>query len=264
MIRLTFVFVLLSFTAQGFDHEHKLYNNVLKANVKNNMVDYAGLKNNLKELNQYLEALAKVPKKRFKTWNTRQQLAFLFNLYNAATLMLILKHYPVKSIRDISNPLKKGPWDQPVVRLFGKTITLNALEHQILRKEYNAPRLHLALVCAAKGCPPLRSEAYVGERLNQQLDDQSQRFLKNRMNFRIDKKKGVVYFSSIFNWYGKDFISKYSPKAGFKKLNEVEKATANFCAQYLSKEDRIYLESKEYQIKYLDYDWSLNEIKKKE
>ncbi len=74
-------------------------------------------------------------------------------MYNAATLKLIVDHYPLKSIKDIGS-LFKGPWDQPVVRLFGQTITLNNLEHDILRKDYHEPRLHMALVCAAKGCPP--------------------------------------------------------------------------------------------------------------
>jgi len=155
----------------------------------------------------------------------------------------------------------KGPWDQPVVRLFGNTITLNTLEHGILRKQYNEPRLHMALVCAAKGCPPLRSEAFTGERLNEQLDDQARRFPGNPLAFRIDRRNEVVYFSSIFKWYGDDFRARYAPTTGFIGLNETRRAIANFCSRYLSDADRKYLEAGGYAVKFLDYDWSLNERK---
>jgi hypothetical protein len=247
--------------AQEFDHAYTLYDGVIKAHVKDGLVDYAALKADPEALDQYLNNVAKLPEKQFNSWDNAQRLAFLFNLYNVATLRLILDHYPVKSIKDIGS-IFKGPFDQPVVRLFGKTITLNALEHDILRKQYNEPRLHLALVCAAKGCPPLRSEAYKAKRLYEQLDDQSKRFIGNPAKFRIDRRKGVVYFSKIFKWYGDDFLGKYSPTTGFTGLNETERAVANFCARNLSEEDRKYLESGGYTFKFLDYDWSLNERKK--
>ncbi len=263
--RLDVVFLVVAFlgsasfaNAMDFDHTHSLYNGVVKAHVVDGLVNYAALKADAKALDQYLTGLAAVSEKPFKSWDKARRLAFLFNLYNATTLRLILDHYPVKSIKDIGS-FFKGPWDQPVVRLFGKTITLNALEHGILRKHYNEPRLHLALVCAAKGCPPLRSEAYTAERLNEQLDDQSRRFMGNSANFRIDRGKGSVYFSALFNWYGNDFRGKYSPSAGFIGLNETERAVANFCARYISEADRNYLEAGGYTVKFLDYDWSLNE-----
>ncbi|MBW6487244.1 MAG: DUF547 domain-containing protein [Syntrophobacterales bacterium] len=148
-----------------------------------------------------------------------------------------------------------------MVRLFGNTITLNTLEHGILRKQYNEPRLHMALVCAAKGCPPLRSEAFTGERLNEQLDDQARRFPGNPLAFRIDRRNEVVYFSSIFKWYGDDFRARYAPTTGFIGLNETRRAIANFCSRYLSDADRKYLEAGGYAVKFLDYDWSLNERK---
>ena len=187
-----------------------------------------------------------------------ERLAFLINLYNASTLELIIDHYPVKSIKDIGG-FFKGPWDEDVVRLFGKTITLDNLEHDIIRKDYNEPRIHLALVCAAKGCPPLRSEAYVADRLDAQLDDQSRRFLASPAGLRIDHGKKAVFFSSIFKWYGKDFVDRYSPAAGFSDLDKTERAVAHFCSDYLSPGDGDYLKSGGYSVKYLDYDWSLNE-----
>ena len=123
-----------------------------------------------------------------------------------------------------------------MVPLFGKTTTLNTLEHKIIRPQYKDPRTHMALVCAAKGCPILRSEAYTAETLDAQLDDQSRRYLATEAGLVIDRKKGTASISAIFKWYGGDFasvpafIEKYSDQSidGLK-------------------------------IKYLGYDWSLNE-----
>jgi hypothetical protein len=244
--------------AEEFDHGYRLYDDALQKYVDNGMVNYAGLKTDAGPLDGYLKEAAAVSENQFKSWNEPRRLAFLFNLYNAATLRLIIDHYPVKSIKDIGS-FFKGPWDQPVVRLFGNTITLDKLEHGILRKQYNEPRLHLALVCAAKGCPPLRREAYTAERLNEQLDDQAKRFLGNPLAFRIDRGKGIVYFSSIFKWYGDDFRARYAPTVGFAGLNETNRAVASFSARYLSDADRMYLKAGGYAVKFLDYDWSLNE-----
>lgn len=244
--------------AQEFDHGHELYDEIVRAHVKDGAVDYKALKADPKMLDQYLAGLAAVSEERFESWDESQRLAFLFNLYNAATLKLILDHYPIKSIKDIGGD-SDGPWDRPIVKLFDKAITLNALEHEILRKQYKEPRLHLALVCAAKGCPSLRSEAYIAKRLKEQLEDQAKLFMEKSSNFRIDRDKKTVYFSAIFNWYGKDFQANYSPTKGFTGLNETERAVANFCARFIPEEDRKYLEAGGYSVEYLDYDWSLNE-----
>ena len=201
--------------------------------------------------------MARISEEQFNSWTQSQRLAFLINLYNAATLKLIVDHYPVKSIKDIGS-LFKGPWDQPVVRLFGKTTTLNHLEHDILRKQYSEPRVHMTLVCAAKGCPRLRSEAYLAEKLDEQLDDQSRGYLSSPVGLNVDRKKKVVYFSSIFKWYGEDFVAKYSPTSGFTGLDKTERAVANFCSGYLISADRDFLSTGGYSVKYLDYDWSLN------
>ena len=241
-----------------FDPNHTVFEGVLRESVKNGFVNYAGLKKNPKSLNRYLADLSQVKEQAFGAWDENQQLAYLINLYNAATLKLITDNYPVESIKDIGG-FFKGPWGQPVVPLFGKSITLNTLEHRIIRIDYNEPRIHLALVCAAKGCPPLRSEAYTGEKLDTQLDSQTRVFLGNPIKFRIDRLSKTVYISPLFKWYGKDF--KFAPKSGFDGLNKKERAVLNFCGRYLSDADQKYLAEGRYSIKYLDYDWSLNERK---
>jgi hypothetical protein len=242
---------------QEFDQTHSLYDGLLKAHVIDGRVDYATLKADPKDLDRYLAPLAGVSEKQFASWDEALQLAFLFNLYNASTLRLIRDYYPVASIKDIGGWFQ-GPWDQPVVQLFGKHITLNTLEHDILRKQYKEPRLHMALVCAARGCPPLRSEAYTAAHLQEQLDDQARRLLADPGKFRIDRGAKTVYFSSIFKWYGADFQSGYTPSIGFAGLDDTERAVANFCARYLSGPDREYLEVGGYAVGFLDYDWSLN------
>jgi len=249
-------------TAQQFDHTHALYDAIVKTRVVDDMVDYAALKADSRALDHYLAGLTAVSEREFGAWNEPQRLAFLFNLYNAATLHLILDHYPVKSIKDIGN-WRKGPWDQPAVRLFGNTITLNDLEHDILRKHYEEPRLHLALVCAAKGCPPLRGEAYTAVRLDDQLDDQVRVYLSGPAGMRIDRAEGKVFLSSIFKWYGDDFVKKYTPRAGFAGLNKTKRAVLSFCARYTSVRNRRYLEAASYSIRFLDYDWTLNASTKK-
>ena len=169
-------------------------------------------------------------------------MAFLLNAYNAYTLKLITDRYPLKSIKDIGGWFS-GPWDQPVVKLFGETITLNTVEHKILRKDYSEPRIHFALVCAAKGCPPLRGEAYVAARLNGQLDDQAKLFLANPAKNRVDVANHTVYLSPIFKWYGSDFEKKSGSVLTALKPYWPGKAVA----------------TDDFKIRYTDYDWSLNE-----
>jgi hypothetical protein len=216
---------------------HEPYDKVLKEYVSNGMVDYAKLKKNRSSLDAYLTKLAGIDKKQFDSWPESSRLAYLINLYNAATLQLIIDNYPLKSIKDIGS-FFKGPWDQSVVMLFGKKITLNNLEHDIIRKEYKEPRVHMALVCAAKGCPPLRSEAYVAERLDEQLNDQSKTYLTSPKGMRIEKSKGRIYLSAIFKWYGDDFpsVTAFAEKHSGQSLDGLS-------------------------ISWLAYDWSLNERK---
>lgn len=235
-----------------------LYDELLKQYVQDGLVDYVGLKKNPQKLNQYLENLSKVKKDEFKSWPENEQLAYLINLYNAATLKLIIDHYPVDSIKDIGWFLK-GPWDQKFVKHFGDTITLNTLEHDIIRKDYNEPRIHMALVCAAMGCPTLRSEPYVGETLDVQLNDDTRKFLNSKKGLQIDRGQKTVYLSSIFKWFGEDFVNKYASKSDLEGFSESEQAVLNFVSRYVSEDDRKYLQKGNYSIKYLDYDWSLNE-----
>lgn len=231
-----------SVTAADFDQSHAIFDGVLKQYVKKARVDYAALKTHPQDLNRYLGQVAAISKAEFKQWSEAQQIAFLINVYNAYTLELIIENHPLKSIKDIGGWFS-GPWDQPVVKLFGETIDLNTVEHKMLRVDYAEPRLHFVLVCAAKGCPPLRGEAYVGTRLEEQLVDQAKQFLAESAKNRIVATERTVYLSPIFKWYGGDFEKKSGSVLEALKPYWPGKATA----------------TDGFKIRYTDYDWSLNE-----
>lgn len=228
--------------AAGFDHDHAAWTVVLKQHVKDGRVDYAALKQSPAKLNAYVEELAKVSRSQFNRWSEPQQLAYLINLYNAATFQLIIKHYPVKSIKDIGGWFS-GPWDQKMVRLFGKTTTLDHVEHKVIRKEYREPRIHFALVCAAQGCPPLLTEAYTGEKLDRQLDERGRAFLAQSHKNHIDASRQRVYLSPIFKWFDEDFEAS----AG---------SVLQFVKPYFG--GRGAKITDDWSIRHTDYDWSLN------
>ena len=216
---------------------------VLKERVHEGRVDYAGLKGDRRGLDEWLAGAATVREDKFDSWPRADRLAFLINAYNATTLRLIVDHYPLASIHDIGpfwDPARA--WKLPVVSLFGRAMSLNDLEHGIIRPKYKEPRVHFALVCAAKGCPPLRGEPYVGARLDAQLDDQARTFLSQNWKNRADAENRTAHLSPIFKWYMADFGgTKASVLAFVKKWLPVQEG---------------------WDVSWTDYDWSLNEDKR--
>jgi len=239
--------VVFQNTVKAFDHKYQSFTYLLKRNVRDGLVDYSSLKESSKELNAYLDELASVTEGDFNGWTRDQQLAFLINLYNSQTLALILDHYPIGSIQEIGSALK-GPFDQPVVLLFGKQVTLNYLEHEVLRARYQEPRIHFALVCAARACPPLRQEAYQSERLDQQLNDQVNIFLNDPSKNQLRPNDSKIKLSPIFKWFAEDF----NKKAGLVPL---------YLRQFVPADVAESLTRKDLTIEYTDYDWSLNDQK---
>jgi hypothetical protein len=232
-------------SAQSFDHTHAPLDALLKANVANGMVNYKALKATPAPLAEYLKQSGAVTEANYKGFTRPQQLAFLINLYNAATLKLIVDHYPVKSIKDCGT-LFKGPWKQVVVPLWGQTVSLDHLEHEVIRPTFKEPRAHFALVCAAKGCPPLRAEAYTPEKLEAQLDDQGRVFLGTAAKNHVDTAKMKLFVSPIFDWYGGDFV---------EKAGSVEK----FVLPFWPEKDKAATSKGGFGIEFTDYDWTLNE-----
>lgn len=216
-------------------------------------VDYEKLQNNRQKLDKFNAAIGSVPPNTYEFWTDEEKIAFLINAYNSLTLEAIVDNYPTESIRDIP-----GVWERKKFRVIGQEMTLNEIEHEILRKQFNEPRIHMALVCASIGCPKLRTEPFTGEKLNAQLDEQTKAFLAIPDNFRIDRDSERVYVSSIFKWFGKDFEKSYGKEKNFDNLNGKETAFINFISQYLSPTEQEYLSLGGYKVSYLDYDWSLN------
>ncbi len=231
--------------AEPFDQNHARYARVLAAVVKDARVDYAKLKADPTELDVYLKAVASVPGAEFARWSEADRLALLINLYNAQTLRLIVNHYPLKSIRSIGL-LPGAAWRESNVRLGGRIMTLEDLEHGIIRVEYREPRIHFALVCAAIGCPPLRSEPYVGARLGKQLDDQLRQFLAAPEKNRYDAAKNTLHLSPIFKWYAADFTESAGSLALYVKpfLPEAQRSA-------LTDPARV-------KVRFTDYNWALN------
>ncbi len=186
-----------------------------------------------------------VSREDFDGWPEPERLAFLINLYNAATLQLIVDNYPVSSIKSLGG-LARSPWSRDFVSLFGKVVSLDDIEHTIIRKEYAEPRIHFALVCAAKSCPPLREEAFVGERLDAQLTSQAEVFLRDATKNRLDPASGTLQLSSIFKWYLQDFAKD---PAGL----------VTYVTPFLQPGEQAWLADHKVRVSYLEYDWSLNE-----
>ncbi len=224
----------------AFDHSHSKFTEVLQKHVNGKNVDYAGLKKSPNQLGAYIDSLAKVSQSEFKGWSENEEMAYLINLYNAGTLKLIIDNYPLKSIKDIGSP-----WKKKVIKLFGTDRSLDYVEHELLRKNYSEPRIHFGVNCASIGCPPLRDEAFQASKLDEQLDEQAKQFLNDSSKNRVDSKNGILYLSSIFDWFKGDFV---------KSSGSLEK----FVAPYFSERDRKAIQSGKLKIKYTDYDWNLN------
>jgi len=234
------------------------YESVLNQYVNSNgKVNYKALKNNRQNLDKYVSAIASINSKDFKNWTKNEKLAFWINTYNALTVKLIVDKYSVKSIKDI--PLA---WDLYKFNVMGKNLSLNDIEHKILRKEFKEPRIHFSIVCASMDCPNLRNEIYEADKLNIQLDDQAKKFVNSSKGTKIDTKNSVVYVSSIFKWFGEDFISKYNTSEKLKRFPDKERSFLNFIQNYILASTKDYINTNQtYQVKYLDYNWSLNELR---
>ena len=243
------------------------YAAVLKSHVDDaGMVNYRGLQAERDKLDKFSAMIGRLERKVYEKWGERDKIAFWLNAYNAFTLQAIIDHYPIKpsflklrvypknSIRQIP-----GVWDKIVFNVMGQDLTLEHIEHEILRKEFDEPRIHMAMVCAAMGCPPLLNEPYTGANLELQLDGRTRRFLDNPAKFRIDRDKGRLYLSPILKWFAEDFTSKYSPAKEIAKHGTKVSAVLNFISGHLKEADRDYILAGKFKVKYLKYDWSLNE-----
>ena len=217
-------------------------------------VDYACFEEQRPAINRYLGSLGAIAPMDFARWQRDERLAFLINAYNAWTVELILTAYPdLESIRDLGS-LLRSPWKKSFIPLLGDTLSLDGIEHGIIRKpgSYDDPRIHFAVNCASIGCPALRREAYTAEALERQLEEQTAQFLGDRSRNRL--RGDVLEVTSLFKWYGDDF------KNGWRGADSLRSFLALYAdALGLGEQTLALLRSGELDINYLDYDWSLND-----
>ncbi|TBW29914.1 DUF547 domain-containing protein [Gramella sp. KN1008] len=213
--------------------DHSVWNALLQEYVtEDGWVDYKGFKTDRQKLDQYLTMLS--DQSPADSWSTAELLAYYINLYNAYTVDLILRNYPLKSIKDLN-----GPWTREFIRVGDTRISLGGLEHSILRK-MNEPRIHFAINCASVSCPKLMNEAFTAENIEEQLEKATRQFINSDKN-EISEKS--VKLSSIFDWYKGDFTED-----------------GQSLIEYVNRYSNIRINS-DASVSFKDYDWNLNEAK---
>ena len=224
---------MLSFVA--IQAQTSIFDSLLQKNVdKTGRVDYQSLKNNETLLDNYLAYIQN--NEPTKNWSSNKKKAFWINTYNAYTIKIILNNYPLKSIRDIKIDGKTA-WKIPFVKVGQKRYTLDQIEHKILRKKFNDPRIHVGINCASVSCPRLWNFAFTEDNIASSLDNLMKVFINDTTRNKISKNN--VALSEIFNWFSKDFIKNGT------------------IINYLNTYAAIKISEKA-SIKYLTYDWSLN------
>ena len=233
MTKISTFICMLSFVA--IQAQTSIFDSLLQKNVdKTGRVDYQSLKNNETLLDNYLAYIQN--NEPTKDWSSNKKKAFWINTYNAYTIKIILNNYPLKSIRDIKIDGKTA-WKIPFVKVGLKRYTLDQIEHEILRKKFNDPRIHVGINCASVSCPRLWNFAFTEDNIASSLDNLMKEFINDTTRNKISKKN--VALSEIFNWFSKDFIKNGT------------------IINYLNTYAAIKISEKA-SIKYLTYDWSLN------
>jgi len=235
--------------AENIDHGE--WDRLLRKYVdKNGMIDYQSWKSEAKDtarLDKYLNTLSRYNPQAKST--RPAELVFWINAYNAVTIKGILREHPTSSIRNhTATLLGYNIWDDLLLVVGKREISLNDIEHKVLRK-LGEPRIHFAIVCASIGCPPLLNEAYHAEKLDEQLTKNTRRFFADPAKLQYDPERGRLEVSPIIKWFAEDFgkseqqrialLSPYIPET-------IQKELAN---------------KKSVQLSYLPYDWNLNEQK---
>ncbi|MEZ4985802.1 MAG: DUF547 domain-containing protein [Saprospiraceae bacterium] len=221
---------------------HALWNELLQRHVKEaGFVDYKGVIRDSVQLGRYLALLESAHPN--STWSKNEQMAYWINAYNAYTVKLIIDHYPVASIKDIKNgiPFINTVWDIKFIHIQGQTYDLNNIEHGILRKEFPDARVHAAVNCASYSCPRLQNEAFVADKLEQQLEAAMRTFVNDPLRNRIQPDKAAL--SAIFNWFAGDFKRDAGTVRAYVNRFLDQPISANIPIEYIS------------------YDWSLNEVR---
>ncbi len=223
------------------------YDAILKKYVKGDYFDYKGLKNNPQDMARFDAFLNWQAKADVSQMPREEQIAFYINAYNSCCIKAILDNYPVHTPKDVD-----GFFDKLKFEVAGEKLTVSEIEYDRLIANYKDMRAHFAVVCADRGCLPLKAGAYSGKSLDDDLDSAAKKFVSDARHFSVDSDKGEVQISKIFEWYGPKFLN--DPERPVKADRpEV------YLAPWLDQETRKLLESGAYKLKIIEWDWTLNE-----
>jgi len=234
------------------------------------MVDYTTLRRQRLKLKALLREFENLDPDEYRTWTKENKIAFWLNAYNIQMLKIITDNYPIQSSRILRlypgwgpNSILhiKGIWTDYKFLVMEEEFTLSEIDKRFFRKEFDDPRIYFALSRGSLSSPPLRNEPYYGHRLNKQLDDQVKRFLSSPLALHIDTEKQRVHLSSLFqsSSYGKEFMSKFAIDKKFKDHEPTTRAVLNFMTNYVSRDKVSFLEVGNYSVKYMKYDWTIND-----
>ena len=241
-IFMTCLLCLVAWTAPAFAVvDNELYAQVLDAYVNDGLVDYAGLQRDRAGLDAYLSAMGRIEVDKL---DRDERLAFYLNLYNAATLRLIVDHYPVDSIKDIGF-LFASPWKRKEVMLEGRLVTLDYIEHDVIRPVFQEPRIHFAVNCSALSCPPLLGTPYEGARLDAQLEAATIAFINDPKHNYLDGR--TLYVTKLLRWFSEDFPEDRAAWV-------LKYARGDLRLRLL----RLMTSGEGVRIRFLNYDWGLN------
>jgi len=238
------VLVVFSLIHEAKAFDYSAYDQILKQYVdERGLIDYNGIARD-RRFAEYMKSLESTE---VEELSVDGQLAFWINAYNAVTIDKVIKTKPKKSVRKTFVP---GVWTS--TKFFttrkhvvaGKRVSQDDIEHEILRKKFNDPRMHFAIVCASLGCPPLARTAYTEENVRTQLEAEARKYLNSERGIRTDQAEKTIYVSRIFDWFGEDFVEKSG-------------SILEFIRPYLTEEDASFLDRKP-KIDFLDYNWALN------
>lgn len=225
--------------------DHSEFNRLLESYVKDGKVNYGGFQKEQRTFKNYMNQLKSIDPESLQ--NRDAKLAFWINAYNACVIQGVLDHFPLKSVMDV-----KGFFDKITYTVGGESLTLNQIEAKA--RAFGDPRVHFAVVCASSSCPILRAEAYVPERLDQQLQDQAHGFLASpQRGLRLDEAAETTQLSQIFKWYAADFVG-----GGFLAKLTGSGKILKALEPYMDEAARRKVEGRSWKIEYMPYDWSLN------
>ncbi len=233
---------------QTFDHDHKLWTKILKQVVvikkQSSWVDYTSLKKDSSDIDRYIVNLQRVTLEAFSRFSRDQQLCFLINAYNSFQIKQVLLHYPIDSIVHVGS-LFTSPWQKKFFRLFNLNVSLDFVEHDLIRQIFKEPRIHFAVSCASSSCPLLSDQAYTANQLDKQLEVATVNFLNNQKKNYYDPEGQTLFLSKIFDWYKNDFGKNWISFIT-SRIEVFKRSPANI---------------ENLTIKYNDYDWALNDLK---